>query len=163
MVVLSATLTLMLSTPQFTIARDGTSLAYSVQGEGDLAIVCTNGYATSDFYWKHVARRFRDDARIITWDLKGHGRSGPAHDLSDCTIEGCVDDLRRVLDAAEVERAVMVGFSLGCQIILHPIWTLAGDRIAKTVAGTRAEPYLMWTLAGLTVASVLFVLFGGGT
>ncbi len=51
---------------------------------------------------------------------------------------------------------------LACQVILHPIWTLAGDRIARTVAGTRAEPYLMWTLAALTVASVLFVLFGGG-
>ncbi len=53
--------------------------------------------------------------------------------------------------------------SLGCQIVLHPMWTLAGDRIAKTVAGTRGEPYLMWTLAALTVASVLFVLFAGQT
>ncbi|AXI42478.1 LysE family translocator [Sulfitobacter sp. SK011] len=52
---------------------------------------------------------------------------------------------------------------LACQVILHPMWTLAGDRIAKTVAGTAAEPYLMWTLAALTVASVVFVLFGGGT
>ncbi|MDF3413732.1 LysE family translocator [Sulfitobacter sp. M57] len=59
--------------------------------------------------------------------------------------------------------ATIAAVLLGCQIVLHPIWTLAGDRIAKTVAGTRAEPYLMWTLAGLTVASVLFVLFGGGT
>lgn len=59
--------------------------------------------------------------------------------------------------------ATIAAVLLGCQIILHPIWTFAGDRIAKTVAGTRAEPYLMWTLAGLTVASVLFVLFGGGT
>ncbi|KIN61154.1 LysE family transport protein [Sulfitobacter noctilucae] len=59
--------------------------------------------------------------------------------------------------------ATIAAVLLTCQIILHPIWTLAGDRIAKTVAGTRAEPYLMWTLAGLTVASVLFVLFGGGT
>lgn len=50
-----------------------------------------------------------------------------------------------------------------CQIVLHPMWTLAGDRIAKTVAGTPTEPYLMWTLAALTVATVLFVLFGGGT
>jgi threonine/homoserine/homoserine lactone efflux protein len=49
-----------------------------------------------------------------------------------------------------------------CQIALHPLWTLAGDAIARTVAGTRLEPYLMWTLAALTVASVLFVLFGGG-
>ena len=59
--------------------------------------------------------------------------------------------------------ATIAAVLLGCQIILHPIWTFAGDRIAKTVAGTRAEPYLMWTLAGLTVVSVLFVLFGGGT
>ena len=51
----------------------------------------------------------------------------------------------------------------GCQVVLHPIWTLAGDRIAAHLAGTPAEPYLMYTLAGLTVASVLFVLFGGGT
>jgi threonine/homoserine/homoserine lactone efflux protein len=57
--------------------------------------------------------------------------------------------------------ATIAAVLLGCQIILHPLWTLAGDTIAKTVAGTSAEPYLMWTLAGLTVASVLFVLFGG--
>ncbi|MGC3940623.1 LysE family translocator [Roseobacter sp. EG26] len=52
---------------------------------------------------------------------------------------------------------------LGCQVFLHPLWTLAGDAIARTVAGTAYEPYLMWSLAALTVASVLFVLFGGGT
>lgn len=50
-----------------------------------------------------------------------------------------------------------------CQSVLHPVWTLAGQQIARTLAGTRAEPYLMKTLAALTVASVLFVLFGGGT
>ncbi|MEM6660270.1 MAG: LysE family translocator [Pseudomonadota bacterium] len=52
---------------------------------------------------------------------------------------------------------------LFCQIILHPIWTFAGDRIAHVVEGRPAEKYLMWTLASLTVASVVFVLFGGGT
>ncbi len=51
---------------------------------------------------------------------------------------------------------------LACQMVLHPIWTYAGDRIAATVAGTRSEAYLMWTLAVLTVLSVLFVLFKGG-
>ncbi len=47
------------------------------------------------------------------------------------------------------------------QIVLHPLWTLGGDRLAHAVAGTTAERYLMWSLAALTVASVLFVLFGG--
>lgn len=49
----------------------------------------------------------------------------------------------------------------GLQVVLHPLWTLGGDHIARTVAGTRGEKYLMWVLAALTVTSVLFVLLGG--
>jgi len=49
------------------------------------------------------------------------------------------------------------------QIVFHPVWTLGGDLIARSFAGTRQESYLMRTLAALTVASVIFVLFGGGT
>ncbi len=45
-----------------------------------------------------------------------------------------------------------------CQSVLHPIWTYSGDRIAAAVAGKTYEPYLMWTLAGLTALSVLVVL-----
>ncbi len=63
-----------------------------------------------------------------------------------------------VLQATATIAAVL----LICQLLLHPLWTLAGESIARTVAGTIYEPYLMWSLAGLTVASVLFVLFGGG-
>lgn len=58
--------------------------------------------------------------------------------------------------------ATIAACLLACQIVLHPIWTFAGDRIAHAVAGRPAEKYLMWVLASLTVLSVLFVLFGGG-
>ncbi|WP_300019223.1 LysE family translocator [uncultured Roseobacter sp.] len=64
-----------------------------------------------------------------------------------------------VIEATATIAAVL----LGCQVLLHPLWTLAGEGIASTIAGTAMEPYLMWTLAAVTVASVLFVLFGGGT
>ena len=59
--------------------------------------------------------------------------------------------------------ATIAAVLLVCQLILHPIWTLAGDRIAAVVAGRPSEQYLMWTLAGLTAASVLYVLIGGGS
>ena len=62
-----------------------------------------------------------------------------------------------------IATATIAAILLGTQVLLHPLWTLAGDRIARSLSGTAAEPYLMYTLAGLTVASVLFVLFGGGT
>ncbi|MDG1531683.1 MAG: LysE family translocator [Paracoccaceae bacterium] len=51
---------------------------------------------------------------------------------------------------------------LAVQIVLHPLWALAGDRIARTVAGKPTERYLMWTLAALTVLTVFYVIFAGG-
>ncbi|CTQ50704.1 LysE family translocator [Jannaschia donghaensis] len=57
--------------------------------------------------------------------------------------------------------ATIAAVLLATQIVLHPLWTWGGSMIAHRVRGTSAERYLMWTLAGLTVASVLFVLFAG--
>lgn len=50
---------------------------------------------------------------------------------------------------------------LGLQAVLHPIWTYAGQRIAAALAGKPGEKYLMWSLAALTVLSVIYALFGG--
>ncbi|MDJ0628881.1 MAG: LysE family translocator [Rhodobacter sp.] len=63
-----------------------------------------------------------------------------------------------VLQATAVIAAVL----FIVQAVCHPIWTFGGDRIAAVLAGHPGEKYLMWTLAALTVASVLFVLFLGG-
>ena len=66
-------------------------------------------------------------------------------------------------DTPSLEATVTIALILlGLQLVLHPIWTYGGERIARSVAGQPAEKYLMWTLAALTVASVLFVLFAGG-
>lgn len=61
-----------------------------------------------------------------------------------------------------IATASIGGILMATQLFFHPLWALAGDRIARSLAGTAAEPYLMYSLAFLTVASVLFVLFGGG-
>lgn len=122
-------------------ARDGTRIAFSSQGEGP-ALVFTNGYTASSFYWKHLLPRFAGRAQLVTWDLKGHGQSGPARDLGAVTVEDSVDDLRRVLDAAGVERAVLFAFSLGCQVILEA-WRHMPERIAGLVPilGTYERPF----------------------
>ncbi len=58
--------------------------------------------------------------------------------------------------------AIIAAVLFAVQAAFHPIWTFAGDRIAATVAGKPSEKYLMWTLAALTVASVLLVLVSKG-
>ncbi len=132
----------MLSEPEFLVSRDGTSIAYWRMGEGDTALLYTNGFATSHFYWWEIFKRFDGRMAQITWDLKGHGRSGPAHDLKACTIPDSADDLVRVLDACGVEKAVLLGFSLGSQIILET-YRLFPDRVAALVPvlGTYERPF----------------------
>ena len=44
------------------------------------------------------------------------------------------------------------------QLLFHPLFTLGGAKLAASLAGTPAERYLMWSLAILTVASVLYVI-----
>ncbi|MFP4599194.1 MAG: alpha/beta fold hydrolase [Persicimonas sp.] len=116
---------------RITTARDGTRIAWWAEGEGPALIFC-NGFATSNSYWTYLIDRFRGRARLVTWDLKGHGRSGPANDLDHAGIEGAADDLLRVMDAAGVEKAALLGFSMGCQVIFEA-WRLAPERISALV------------------------------
>ncbi len=54
-----------------------------------------------------------------------------------------------------------LGFMM-VQSVLQPLWGYGGQMIAARLSGRPGEKYLMWVLAGLTVASVLFVLAKGG-
>jgi threonine/homoserine/homoserine lactone efflux protein len=49
------------------------------------------------------------------------------------------------------------------QFLFHPLWCASGQAIARVVAGTRGEKWLMWVLAALTVASVLYALLSTGS
>jgi pimeloyl-ACP methyl ester carboxylesterase len=124
-------------------ARDGSRIAYRVEGRGDgPTLVFTSGFTASDFYWRRLAPLLAPHARLVYWDLRGHGASSPAVDLADVSVEACVDDLRRVMDAVHVERGVQVAFSLGCQIILEASRLLPA-RVAALVPilGTYGRPF----------------------
>jgi threonine/homoserine/homoserine lactone efflux protein len=50
---------------------------------------------------------------------------------------------------------------LAVQSVLHPVWSFFGDQLARSIVGTRYEPFLMILLAGITLVSVIYALFGG--
>jgi pimeloyl-ACP methyl ester carboxylesterase len=100
------------------LAPDGTTIAYGVRGSGP-AIVLTNGLATSSYFWKYLAPHWAARHTVITWDMPGHGRSGPARSDATATLEGMPSLIERVMVAAGVERAVQIGWSVGCQVVLE--------------------------------------------
>lgn len=118
-------------------AEDGTRIAWDRVGEGP-PLVFANGFTTSNFFWKRVLPRLAERASCITWDYKGHGDSEPARTRAGTRIEAAVDDMRRVMDAAGVEAATLVGFSMGCQVVLEA-WRHLPERIDALV--TILGPY----------------------
>jgi cation diffusion facilitator CzcD-associated flavoprotein CzcO/pimeloyl-ACP methyl ester carboxylesterase len=118
------------------IADDGTRLAAEVTGdtEAPVTVVLAHGWALSSRSWEAVARTLSDSARIVSYDQRGHGRSG-WRDGSAPTIDDLGEDLRAVLEqAAPHGRLVLAGHSMGGMTIMafaaaHP------DLVARRVGG----------------------------
>jgi class 3 adenylate cyclase len=93
-----------------------------VFGEGDLDLVCVNGFTTHlELVWEHQpAKQFLEGlasfARVINFDRRGSGLSDPVPEAP--TLEQRMDDVRAVMDAAGSERAALLGISEGTSMSL---------------------------------------------
>jgi class 3 adenylate cyclase len=103
---------------------DGLHIAYAVLGEGPTSLVYLAGPPThlQLDYEEPLIRRYLDRlaifARVVLFDERGSGMSDPVA-LSDLpTLEARMDDLGRVMDAAQVERGNLLGTGAGCPLAL---------------------------------------------
>jgi len=77
-----------------------------------------HGLASSCRTWDLVAPRLNHAGhRVLALDQRGHGLSEKPVDGYD--FPTLVNDLRRVLDALELERPILVGQSWGASVVLH--------------------------------------------
>lgn len=101
-----------------TASFDGTVLRYTRRGRG-LPIVTCNGVANTTTFFHYFEDYFSRMAEVICWDYRGHGRSDVPADLDTFDIACYARDLLAVLDDAGIEKAVLVGFSMGSQVVLE--------------------------------------------
>lgn len=104
----------------FAVADDGVRLYWRAIGDGP-AIVCCNGVGVSTFFWKYLVDHYASRHTVVLWDYRAHGRSDKVRDLAtaDMSIERHARDLDAVLDAVGVGPAILVGHSMGCQVIFE--------------------------------------------
>lgn len=99
---------------------DGTRLAWSSSGVGDLAVILANGIGCTDTYWTYLHPYLLEHGhRVVVWDYRAHGRSGPPANPDEVMMSSHARDLLAVAEAASVDRAVLVGHSMGVQTILE--------------------------------------------
>ncbi|MDZ7727522.1 MAG: alpha/beta hydrolase [Dehalococcoidia bacterium] len=95
-----------------TIDRDGVSIYYEDHGSGP-AVLLTHGYSATSQMWEGQVAALKDRYRVITWDMRGHGRSDSPADQGLYSEAHTVDDMAAILGACGVDRAVISGLSLG--------------------------------------------------
>lgn len=99
---------------------DGAQLRYRIDGAGPLPpLLCSNGLGVATFFFHHLAERFAASRPVITWDYRGHGQSPPPPDPEGLTVARCARDLWLVADACQAGRPVLIGHSMGCQVLLE--------------------------------------------
>lgn len=118
------------TTSAFAASADGTRIHHYATGQGAQAIVCADGLGCDGYVWKYLVEDFAPTHRVVRFHYRGHGQSERPRDPARHTIGDLVDDLVSVLDAQGLERAVLVGHSIGTQVILeahrrHPDRVLA--------------------------------------
>jgi len=93
-----------------TVAAGGVAIAWEERGQG-LPVVAMHAIGHGSRDYELVAERLSAHARFIAFDWPGHGRSDS--DPQPVSVGRYVEVLAGFLDALHIERAVLVGNSIG--------------------------------------------------
>lgn len=110
-------------------AASGTTPAgvfYEASGRG-APVVLIHGFSLDRRMWQSQVELLQGTFRVIRYDLRGHGRSA-----APLEPYAAYEDLRGVLDALGVDRAILVGLSAGAQVAADFALAYPG-RVAKLV------------------------------
>ena len=95
-----------------TIRIGNLSVAVDDVGDGP-PLVLLHGLGCGKRMWFHQVRALRNRFRVIAYDQRGHGETGAPAVATEYSAAHLTRDLIGVLDALKIERAAIVGFSLG--------------------------------------------------
>src|SRR5580704_10450590 len=97
------------------LARPGARLAYQVTGTGP-AVVLVHGYGLDMRMWDAQLEALAARFRVVRYDCRGFGASGPFDPAVPYTHAG---DLLALLDYLAIQDAALVGLSFGGRVVLQ--------------------------------------------
>ncbi|MBW2507092.1 MAG: alpha/beta hydrolase [Deltaproteobacteria bacterium] len=123
------------------VSFDGTEIAYQSVGRGRPILLC-NGLGGSWEAWSHQIQYFRDRYRLLCWDYRGLYGSDAPRDSDALALADHARDALQLLREEGVERAAVVGWSMGVQVALE-IFRAAPHRVASLalVNGVAGRPW----------------------
>lgn len=98
-------------------SADGVPIRYAVRGSGVPALVLIHGWTNTSEIWGEHPTTLSRSHRVVTLDLAGHGESGL--ERSNWSMEAFAGDVVAVVEELELQRVVLVGFSMGAAVALE--------------------------------------------
>jgi pimeloyl-ACP methyl ester carboxylesterase len=134
------------------IDRDGVHLFYEVHGPAESThrpLLLTHGYSATAEMWTPNIASLSAIRQVITWDIRGHGRSDSPDDPTLYSEALAVEDMAALLDTVGLEQAIVGGLSLGGYLSLafylrHPTRVTALVLCDTGPGYRRDEPRAEW-------------------
>lgn len=131
-------------------APDGVPIAFEVHGEGSPALVFVHGWSCDRSYWRGQMPFFARRHRVVAVDLAGHGESGDGR--ADWTMPAFGDDVVAVADDLDLTDMVLVGHSMGGDVIVDTALAARGrvrGLVWADVYGSLGEPRTLEEIEGV--------------
>jgi len=117
---------------------NGVDLEVRTSGpEAGVPVVLLHGFPLGLELWEPQIAALEGRYRVVAYDARGHGKSGPGE--GPFAFEDYVDDLLGVLDTLIIERAVVVGLSMGGYVALRFAEREAKRVRALVLADTKSD------------------------
>ena len=113
---------------------DGIKLYYEETGTG-LPIVFVHEFAGDHRSWEPQVRHFSRRYRCVTYNARGYPPSDVPVEVERYSQERVREDIRCVLDALGIQRAHVVGLSMGAFATLHFGMAYGSRALSLVVAG----------------------------
>lgn len=115
------------------VTRDGCTLRYreagADAGAGRDTLVLLSGWSQTAAMFDRLVAELGDRYRIVTFDYRNHGRSGSSS--GGARIATLAGDLRELLDHLAVDRAHLLGSSMGCSVLWSFVDLFGTQRVAS--------------------------------
>lgn len=112
--------------PETRYARHaGFHIAYQVVGSGDLDVVlAADWFGNVELIWEgismaHALARLASFAQLVVFDKRGVGLSDPVPVSGLPTLEEWIEDVRIVMDDAEIKQAALIGVGAGGPMVMQ--------------------------------------------
>jgi pimeloyl-ACP methyl ester carboxylesterase len=92
--------------------RNGVEIYYEVHGQGP-ALLLTHGFSATGEMWDGQLAALSPHFTVVTWDMRGHGRTDYPEDQAAYSEAATVADMAALLNVVGARDAVIGGLSLG--------------------------------------------------